>query len=123
MVKNHKLAKHISDVSWNKLIQMTTYKVEYTGGEVILVDPKNTSQNCSECGNKVPKTLSGRTHTCPYCGLILDRDLNASINIKNRAGTVRLKACGDDVRQDALEKSKASRNLLRNKKPHGLSVW
>jgi len=123
MVKNHKLAKHISDASWNKLIQMTTYKAVGANCVVELVDPKNTSQNCSVCGNKVSKTLGDRVHKCPACGVELDRDLNAAINIKNRAGTVRIKSCGDDVRQEEIEKSKSSRNLLRNKKPHGLSVW
>ena len=81
MLKNHKLAKHISDASWNKLIQMTTYKAVEAGSEVRLVNPRNTSQKCSGCGEIVPKTLADRTHSCPKCGLVLDRDLNAALNI------------------------------------------
>ena len=81
MIKNHNLAKHIADVSWNKLITITTYKAEWAGKCVELVNPKNTSQMCSGCGEIVTKDLSERTHNCPYCGLILDRDHNAAINI------------------------------------------
>jgi len=86
MVKNHRLAKSISDAGWNQLIQFTKYKAEHAGKVVELVDPKNTTQNCSSCGTKVPKSLSVRTHKCLYCGLELDRDVNAAINILERVG-------------------------------------
>ena len=86
MVKNHRLAKSISDAGWYQLIQFTKYKAEYAGKVVELVDPKNTTQNCSRCGTKVPKSLSVRTHKCPHCGLIMDRDHNAAINILKRVG-------------------------------------
>lgn len=86
MVKNHKLAKSISDASWSKFIEYTTYKAESAGKQVILVNPRNTSQICSGCGVIVKKSLSVRVHKCPYCGLVLDRDINAAINIL-RAGT------------------------------------
>jgi len=88
MVKNHHLAKSISDAGWNQLIQLTKYKAGHAGKVVELVDPKNTTQNCSNCGNKVPKSLSVRTHKCPYCGLELDRDVNAAINILQKVGQV-----------------------------------
>jgi putative transposase len=81
MLKNHCLAKHISDASWNKLIQFTTYKAEEAGGSVKLVCPRYTSQDCSRCGERVPKTLADRTHICPKCGLVMDRDENAAKNI------------------------------------------
>lgn len=81
MIKNHNLAKHIADVAWNKLITITTYKAEWAGKIVELINPKNTSQMCSGCGEIVTKELSERTHSCPLCGLILDRDHNAAINI------------------------------------------
>ncbi len=59
------------------------------------MNPKNTSQDCSNCGKKVPKELSQRTHSCPHCGIIIDHDLNAAVNIKNRAaGHSVLKARG-----------------------------
>lgn len=109
MMKNHCLAKHIGDASWSKLIQLTTYKAENAGGKVILVDAKGTSQICSDCGAKVPKTLSDRIHCCPHCGLEMDRDLNAAINIENTAGSAEIYAQGDDVRQ--IDFAKAPINL------------
>jgi putative transposase len=81
MVKNHGLAKHIADAAWNKLITTTSYKAEWAGKRVELVNPNGTSQVCSGCGQVVLKELSERVHRCPFCGLILDRDHNASINI------------------------------------------
>ncbi|HDP97377.1 MAG TPA: hypothetical protein ENN25_06795 [Euryarchaeota archaeon] len=84
MVQNGRLAKSIMDASWDKLIQYTTQKVEETAGQVVLVDPRGTSQICSKCGATVKKSLSVRTHGCPNCGLLMDRDLNASLNILGR---------------------------------------
>ena len=81
MLKNHCLAKAISDVSWGMLVNITTSKAEEAGSEVILVDPRYTSQMCSRCGTLVKKDLSVRTHECPNCGLVMDRDENAAINI------------------------------------------
>ncbi|WP_083629994.1 zinc ribbon domain-containing protein [Sulfobacillus thermosulfidooxidans] len=72
------------DASWNQLIQYTTYKAEEAGRRVVLVDPKNTSQLCSNCGEVVPKTLSERVHRCDYCGYVQDRDVNAAQNILKR---------------------------------------
>ena len=48
---------------------------------MVRVNPKNTSQECSECGKTVKKTLAVRTHKCPHCGLVLDRDVNSARNI------------------------------------------
>lgn len=87
MVRNRHLSKSIMDAAWGQLIQFTNYKAEEAGKEVVLVDPKNTSQDCSKCGRKVKKDLSVRIHDCPYCGLKLDRDHNAAINIMQRVGT------------------------------------
>ncbi|MDD1760640.1 MAG: transposase, partial [Methanothrix sp.] len=81
MTQNHNLAKSILDASWNKLVQYTIYKAVDAGRKVVLVNPMNTSQMCSGCGQIVKKDLSIRVHDCPYCGLTLDRDLNASRNI------------------------------------------
>jgi len=85
MVQNHHLAKSISDAGWSQLINFTKTKAEYAGKIVELVNPRNTSQNCSSCGKSVPKDLSVRIHSCPFCGLELDRDHNAAINILNRS--------------------------------------
>ena len=93
MLKNHHLAKHVSDVSWGKLIQFTASKAARAGKTVELVDPRNTSQRCSDCGEIVPKELSERTHSCPNCGLQLDRDHNAARNILTLG--LRGIACGE----------------------------
>jgi len=81
MVKNHCLAKSISDAAWRQLISHTMYKAENAGRRVVLVNPRHTSQICSRCGCLIKKTLSDRVHKCPHCGLEIDRDLNAAINI------------------------------------------
>ena len=82
MLKNHHLAKHIQDHAWGKLIQFTQSKAAKAGKVVELVDARYTSQKCSQCGIMVPKTLAERIHACPNCGLEMDRDLNASLNIR-----------------------------------------
>ena len=84
MVKNHSLAKSISDVAWNQLVQHTTYKAAKAGRTVVLVNLAYTSQDCSGCGERVPKALSVRVHLCPQCGLELDRDVNAALNVLAR---------------------------------------
>jgi putative transposase len=81
MLKNHHLAKSISDVSWSKLTNFVSYKAEEAGRRVEFVNPKNTSQECSNCGGIVKKSLAQRVHRCPFCGLVMDRDENAAINI------------------------------------------
>lgn len=81
MLQNHCLAKSISDAAWNQFAQYTQYKAENAGRECVLVDPRNTSKRCSRCGTMVEKDLSVRVHSCPVCGLLIDRDENAAINI------------------------------------------
>jgi len=90
-----RLSKSINDAAWGKFLTILTVKAENAGQKTIAVNPQNTSQDCSNCGEKVPKELSIRTHSCPHCGIEIDRDLNAAINIKNRAaGHPVLKARG-----------------------------
>ena len=81
MTKNHFLSKSIHDVAWNMLVTLTSYKAASAGSMVVLVDPRNTSRMCSRCGILVDKLLSDRAHNCPQCGLSMDRDWNAAINI------------------------------------------
>lgn len=81
MMKNHRLAQSIANASWNKFSLYLDYKSKCHGKKLVKVNPKGTSQNCSSCGNIVPKNLSVRTHKCPTCGLEIDRDYNAAINI------------------------------------------
>lgn len=81
MLKNHSLAKSIADAAWSQLVQFTTYKAENAGRCAKQVNPRSTSQRCSRCGEIVKKELSVRIHNCEGCGLVLDRDHNAAINI------------------------------------------
>ncbi|WP_309731622.1 transposase [Chamaesiphon sp. OTE_75_metabat_556] len=81
MVKNHKLAKSISDASWYQFRVWIEYFGRIFGRTTIAVAPQYTSQDCSSCGKRVQKTLSTRTHKCPHCGYTADRDENAAINI------------------------------------------
>jgi putative transposase len=85
MVRNKHLSRSISDASWSRFFEMLSYKAERAGSIFIKVNPRNTSQNCSGCGEKVPKSLAVRTHSCPHCGLVIDRDWNASLNILHAA--------------------------------------
>jgi len=84
MLKNSRLAKSISDVSWSKFVEFLTYKANWYGREIIKIDTFfPSSQLCSECGyqNKKIKDLSVRKWQCPKCQEIHDRDINASKNI------------------------------------------
>lgn len=85
MVKNHCLAKSISDAGWYNFKQILLHKAEEAGRVIVEVNPKNTSQNCSGCGVKVEKDLSVRAHECGNCGLRMDRDHNAALNILKSA--------------------------------------
>jgi len=84
MVKNHKLAKSISDAAWSQFAQWLQYLGRVYGKTVVAVAPQYTSQNCSNCGNTVKKSLSVRTHVCG-CGTMLDHDHNAALNILAKA--------------------------------------
>lgn len=76
--------RSIADVAWGQFVECATYKAASAGRIVLRVDPKGTTQECSGCGAIVPKDLSVRVHDCPRCGLKLDRDLNAALNILAR---------------------------------------
>ena len=82
MARNYHLAKSISDASWGQFRTILTFKAACAGKWVIAVPPAFTSQDCSGCGERVPKSLSVRTHVCPSCGLVMDRDENAARNIQ-----------------------------------------
>ena len=83
MVKNHCLAKSISDASWYQFRVFLEYFGKVFGRITIAVNPAYTSQECSSCGAIVKKSLSTRSHIC-QCGCEMDRDHNAAINILNR---------------------------------------
>ena len=111
MVKNHHLAKSISDASWGSFVSMLTYKAEWNDKKVVKVDRYfPSSQTCNVCGyvNKQIKDMSVREWECPHCHTHHDRDVNAAINIlrfglnKTSAGTVDYTG-GGEVRADLLE--------------------
>jgi transposase len=88
------LAKSILDAGWGQIIRFTAYKAAYAGKTVELVDPYWTSQTCL-CGAKVPKSLKVRTHVCPECGLILNRDHVSAILIERRGKQYVPTDCGE----------------------------
>jgi len=81
MVKNHAVARSISDTAWGAFIAILTAKAAYAGRTVIAVNPRGTSRTCL-CGASVPKTLSDRWHDCPSCGLSLPRDQVSAMLIR-----------------------------------------
>ena len=80
-IKATKTHISIADVAWNQFVQQLEYKAEDAGTKVIFVNPKDTTKMCSACGKLTSKELSDRIHECSWCGLVIDRDLNASKNI------------------------------------------
>jgi putative transposase len=85
MVQNHSLAKSIMDASWGAFLDILEDKAARAGHQVIRVNPRFTSQKCHKCGEIVQKSLSVRTHICPFCGYVADRDVNAAKNILAKA--------------------------------------
>jgi putative transposase len=89
LVRNHHLAKNISDAGWSQFLSILAFKAVCAGKRAVAVPPAYTSQDCSGCGERVPKSLSVRTHVCPRCGLVMDRDENAALNIQRVGQTFR----------------------------------
>jgi putative transposase len=85
MVRNRRLSKSIYDASWSKFLQWVKYYAAMHDVPCIAVESAFTTQNCSQCGTVVKKSLSVRTHLCPSCGIVLDRDHNAALNIVQTA--------------------------------------
>ena len=81
LVKNRKLAKSISDASWYQFTEWFEFFAKIYRIVCVAVPPHFTTQDCSVCGTRVQKSLSTRTHQCPNCKTVLDRDHNAAINI------------------------------------------
>lgn len=85
MLRNGHLSRAAHDVALGLFYEILDYKAFEAGVEIAVVNPRNTSQMCSDCGVIVKKELHVRLHQCPDCGLTVDRDVNAAINILNRA--------------------------------------
>ena len=79
------LNRSILEQSWGMIRQQLTYKAEWAGRELVVVDPAHTSQTCSGCGNVDRDARSGKRYSCALCGLEMDADVNASSNILHRA--------------------------------------
>jgi putative transposase len=84
LVKNHHLAKSISDASWGTFVNVLEHKAANAGRRVWKVPAAFTSQDCSQCGDRVKKSLAVREHRCLACGFVVHRDHNAALNIKAR---------------------------------------
>ena len=78
------MRRNIGLSAWGSFVHQLVYKAEDAGKLVIKVDPRGTTQDCSRCAATIPKGLRTREHNCPHCGLQIDRDLNAAINVLNR---------------------------------------
>ncbi|MDJ0746470.1 MAG: transposase [Xenococcaceae cyanobacterium MO_167.B27] len=107
MVKNHKLAKSINDVSWYRFREWLEYFGAVYGVPVIAVNPSYTSIKCSNCGEPVVKTLSTRTHSCHTCGYVADRDENAAKNILHTS----LKQLSDTVGRTEIHNASGENDL------------
>jgi putative transposase len=101
-----RMSKSILDAGWSKFLDILVCKAESAGKLAIPVNPNGTTQHCSNCDTRVPKTIAERWHSCPVCGLELDRDVNAAINIKNIAvGRTVIKAqCVTEAKAGVAEK-------------------
>ncbi|MCL6088984.1 MAG: transposase [Candidatus Marsarchaeota archaeon] len=101
--------KGIHDAAWATFTHILCYKAASAGSEIVFVNPKDTSKECSRCHSIVSKSLRERTHSCSFCGLMLDRDVNAALNILNRAtaGMAGSNACGDGIKVPSLNQAVA----------------
>ena len=106
MLRNRRVARHVADASFGEFRRQLGYKAAWHGGRVIVADRWfASSKTCSGCGAvKAKLPLSERTYACAACGLVLDRDVNAAVNI--RAAGLAVLACGAGVRP-AREPSRA----------------
>jgi putative transposase len=88
MVRNHHLAKSISDAGWAQFIMILTFKAEEAGRTVIKVNPAYTSQDCSRCGHRNSIRLATRIYRCSKCGLVIHRDRNGAKRIEQKGRAV-----------------------------------
>ncbi|MFB2923582.1 RNA-guided endonuclease TnpB family protein, partial [Aerosakkonema funiforme] len=126
MVRNHKLAKAISDTGWGTFVNFLSYKLERSGGKLIEIDRWfPSSKLCSNCHYQIPELpLDVRQWTCPHCGTHHDRDGNAAINIRaegirmlSSSGTGEGYANGEEVRPNRGRKSKVRHSSVKLEAP------
>lgn len=104
MVRNPLFAQGILDAAWGQFLYILAYKAENAGRQFIRVNPSGTSQQCSNCGADVPKSLAVRIHRCTSCGAVLPRDFNSALNILALGRSVWSITCGNSqsVLQEAV---------------------
>ena len=111
MLKDNRLARQISDVGWGDFLRKLGHVAGSAGVPDVAVDPAGLSQNCSRCHGYVPKDLSVRVHSCPLCGLVLDRDVNSARLIlevaRRTAGHAETYACGDVASTSRSDRAQA----------------
>ena len=122
MAKNHKLAQAVNDVSFGEIARQLAYKCLWSGKELVKSDQWFASSKlCSCCGyKKETLKLSERIYKCENCGLKIDRDLNAAINLANYGSTLKYKgtkACGESSEPRKVQRTskKHEINKLSNK--------
>ena len=126
MVRNHRLAQSIHNASWNSFINMLSYKAESAGMKVIKVDPRDTTQECNSCHyikkGKERLTLDDKIYHRNVCGMTMDRDINASINILHKATTLgqRGSHAQGDMASAIQQELKSRIGELRTDKTHPL---
>ena len=124
MIKNHKLAKAISDVGWGEFRRQMEYKAPIFGSIIILADTYfASSKTCSSCGCVDQKLdLSDRTYECKNCGLIIDRDINAAINL-HTLGLREIYACGHMDLCSPLDKREDTSTMVEARSKEGVSGY
>lgn len=119
MLKNHRLAQSVGDVSFGEIARQLAYKCLWSGTELVKADQWfASSKTCSNCGNKKDKLkLSERTFDCNHCGFSCDRDLNAAKNLANYSPTSKLEgceACGEGSPVVVIQYSPSMKQEVRN---------
>jgi putative transposase len=111
MVKSHRLAKAILDVAWGQFFAITKSKAENAGRTFERVNPRYTSQTCSNCGHRQKMPLAIRVYECEKCGFVIGRDHNAAINLDSvRASGPEPDACGERQRSEKQERDGSSQS-------------
>jgi putative transposase len=121
MVRNHHLAKSIMDASWSAFLTILEDKAERAGHRVVRVNPRFTTQVCNTCGALIQKSLSVRTHSCPFCGFVADRDVNAAKNILQagaRPSGMALNGEPDELRSPAQKRGVVTKTTLSQNAHH-----
>jgi len=120
MIKNHKLSKHIADASWGNFVNLLQYKCDWYGRELVKVNRFfPSSKTCNECGwINQDLNLSIREWTCESCGVVHDRDVNASCNILKEG----LKIYGEELAITKVERKSDVSNSAHSVKPEAQPI-